>query len=215
MSDLDCARAEELLSDWIEGALDDVLRNDVAAHLERCHGCQELVVVIQDVVGTLRPQPQEPSADLAARAAQAAIRARTALPLTPVLPAWVPALAASLALCTTLGVVGVIGLGVGPARGFGERAVNATVYLTERKDRLVEDLHLLRVVLATMIEGRLDRVNDLVDDYRRRQRPRPPAPPAPQKTQNIRAADLVKTCEQPAAHRPVSQVADHSRGART
>ena len=51
--------------------------------------------------------------------------------------------------------------------GLGQRLSNATVYLVERKDRLVEDLRLLRVVVSTAFEGRLDRVNDRVDDYRR------------------------------------------------
>ncbi len=37
----------------------------------------------------------------------------------------------------------------------------------ERKDRLVEDLRLLRVVISTAFEGRVDRVNDRVEDYRR------------------------------------------------
>jgi hypothetical protein len=41
------------------------------------------------------------------------------------------------------------------------------VYLVEKKDRVMEDFRLLRVVIATAFEGRLDRVNDRVDDYRR------------------------------------------------
>jgi hypothetical protein len=56
----------------------------------------------------------------------------------------------------------------GPARPrFGQRIADATVYVVERKDRLVEDFRLLRVVVSTAFEGRLDRVNDRVDDYRR------------------------------------------------
>ncbi|HEV7502664.1 MAG TPA: hypothetical protein VGQ33_21755, partial [Vicinamibacteria bacterium] len=44
---------------------------------------------------------------------------------------------------------------------------DATVYVVEKKERLVEDFRLLRVVISTAFEGRLDRVNDRVDDYRR------------------------------------------------
>ena len=48
-----------------------------------------------------------------------------------------------------------------------DRTVNASVYILERKDRLVEDVRILRVVIGTAFEGRLDRMNDRVDDYRR------------------------------------------------
>jgi hypothetical protein len=48
-----------------------------------------------------------------------------------------------------------------------ERASNAGVYVMERKDRLLEDVRILRVVVSAAFEGRLDRVNDRVEDYRR------------------------------------------------
>jgi hypothetical protein len=48
-----------------------------------------------------------------------------------------------------------------------EGTLNAEAYLSERKDRVVEDFRLLRVVVTTAFEGRLDRMNDRVDDYRR------------------------------------------------
>jgi hypothetical protein len=60
------------------------------------------------------------------------------------------------------------------------RTARAGAYLAERKDHLVEDFRLLRVVIATAFEGRLDRVNDRVEDYRRlieRRREVPAAPP--------------------------------------
>jgi hypothetical protein len=53
------------------------------------------------------------------------------------------------------------------ARRLGERSVNVGAYLLERKDRLVEDVRLLRVVIGTAFEGRMERVNDRVDDYRK------------------------------------------------
>ena len=62
---------------------------------------------------------------------------------------------------------------VGPERPTraAQRLVSETVtraaYLIERKDRLVEDVRLLRVVLGTAFEGRLERVSERVDDYRR------------------------------------------------
>jgi hypothetical protein len=47
------------------------------------------------------------------------------------------------------------------------RTVSAGNLLRERKDRLVEDVRILGVVLTTAFEGRLERVNERVEDYRR------------------------------------------------
>lgn len=37
----------------------------------------------------------------------------------------------------------------------------------ERKDRLLEDVRVLGVVLSTAFEGRIERVNERVNDYKR------------------------------------------------
>ena len=55
------------------------------------------------------------------------------------------------------------------------------VYLDERKDRLVEDVRILRVVVGAAFEGRLDRVNDRVEDYRRLLERRRSAPEQPER----------------------------------
>ena len=47
------------------------------------------------------------------------------------------------------------------------QTVTAGSSLLERKDRLVEDVRMLGVVLSTAFEGRLERVNERVEDYRR------------------------------------------------
>jgi hypothetical protein len=52
----------------------------------------------------------------------------------------------------------------------------ASSSLLERKDRLVEDVRILGVVLSTAFEGRVEKVNERVEDYRRlieRRRPSP------------------------------------------
>ena len=75
------------------------------------------------------------------------------------------------------------------------QTVTAGSSLMERKDRLVEDVRILGVVLGTAFEGRLERVNERVEDYRRlldrrrgdpgrglqkgQRRPRPPLPASP------------------------------------
>ena len=81
------------------------------------------------------------------------------------------ALAASalVAAVTTAGVLYVTRSET-PARAASrliDRTQNAGTYLIERKDRLVEDVRLLRVVITTAFEGRIDRMNDRVDDYKR------------------------------------------------
>ena len=47
-----------------------------------------------------------------------------------------------------------------------DRTVTAGSFLLERKDRLVEDVRILGVVIGTAFEGRLDRMNERVNDYR-------------------------------------------------
>ena len=46
----------------------------------------------------------------------------------------------------------------------------------ERKDRIVEDVRILGVVLGAAFEGRIERVNERVEDYRRLLDRRRPAP---------------------------------------
>jgi anti-sigma factor RsiW len=203
---LDCARAEELLSDYHDGVLVDPERAEVQLHLATCDRCNELLNALAEVVSALRTAPDlDPALDLARRAADAAwgsapahrpsargllrfpqvtavARAVFAVP-EPVL---VRGLAAALAMAVTGGVMvaqSVVGPPVRAANRVVERTVNVGAYLAERKDHLVEDFRLLRVVIGTAFEGRLDRVNDRVDDYRRlmeRRRGPAAAPDAPQ-----------------------------------
>ena len=72
---------------------------------------------------------------------------------------------------------------VGPERGAraAQRLVGQTVTagssLMERKDRLLEDVRVLGVVLSTAFEGRIERVNERVNDYKRLLERRKPSPP--------------------------------------
>jgi len=154
----------------------------------------------------------EPSKDLAERAAAAALRAgrpraKFRLPDIAGLPPWALATAAVLALALSTGLVTASG-GKGPLASTGHlarRVSSVGMYVAEKKDRLHEDFRMLRVVLGTAFEGRVDRVNDRVDDYRRllerRQRdaqmersqqapsasPSPSPRPAPQQVPNRRS----------------------------
>jgi anti-sigma factor RsiW len=173
---LDCARAEPLFSDYREGQLAPPLRADLERHLQSCPHCPPLLAAITDVLDVLRaPLDLDPSASLAARVAQAswmAARTATVVPFRKAqrLPAQVQALAAGLAVCVTSVVLLLHSAPPQPARvadRVKERTVNAAVYVQERTVRLVEDLRMLRVVIATAFEGRVERVNDRVDDYKR------------------------------------------------
>lgn len=173
---LDCARAEELFSDYREGQLVAPLRGDLERHLASCPHCPPLLAAITDVLDVLRaPLDVDPSASLPARVAQAswkAARTATVVPFRKALrlPAQIQTLAAGLALLSTAAVLLLRSAPPQPGRvadRVKERTVNAAVYVQERTVRLVEDLRMLRVVIATAFEGRVERVNDRVDDYKR------------------------------------------------
>jgi len=171
---MDCRRAEELLSDHMEGTLDVLLAADLETHLAQCADCRALRAAMAAVVGVLRSFPAlEPATDLAERAADLALRTRRTRPIafrvSLGVPAWLQATAAALALLMTGGVLYTM-QSPAPSRAAArlrDRTLNAGVYIMERKDRLVEDVRILRVVIGTAFEGRLDRMNDRVDDYRR------------------------------------------------
>jgi hypothetical protein len=169
---LDCRRAQELFSDDADGSLNDVLRADLRAHLAACDDCRPLRDALDEVVGALRSYPLlEPSLGLAERAASAALRARRpARPLsTPAFPRALR-LAAALALLLSGAALLLSGPESLPARAtrrLADQAENAVFYVAERKDRAFEDVRILRVVIGAAFEGRLDRVNDRFDDYRK------------------------------------------------
>jgi len=179
---MSCHRAEELLSDHLEGTLGEPLLADLTSHLARCEACRVLRETLEEVVRALCTQAAvEPPADLAERAATAAwVQGRLPRPIPLSRPSWKASflplpLAAALvtALSTTLLLAAPGSDPVRAALRLAERTVTAREYLLERKDRLVEDIRILRVVIATALEGRLDRVNDRVDDYRRLMERRP------------------------------------------
>ena len=168
---MDCQRAEELLSDHLEGALHAILRAELEGHLARCGAAGACGRPRREVVALHAAPELEAPTGLAERAAAAALARPGSVVVRPaiVLPPWVHAAAAGFALIalgTTLVVVGP----EKPTRA-AQRLVGQTVtagsHLMERKDRLVEDVRVLGVVLSTAFEGRIDRVNERVDDYRR------------------------------------------------
>ena len=183
---LSCARAQELFSDHLDDSLGVVLRAELDAHLRACEDCRSLRAALDEVVASLRSHPMlEPSAGLAKRAADAAL-----LRAKPVASRPAPRrldllrMAAAFLLVASGAVFLVSGPESAPARAatrFADHAQNALFYVAERKDRAIEDVRILRVVIAAAFEGRLDRVNDRFDDYRRILERRRASGPAPEK----------------------------------
>jgi hypothetical protein len=178
---MDCARAEELFSDHLDGTLHPLLRAEIDQHLATCPACRDLRLALALVVDALRGAAELPVPQgLAERAAAAALHAGRAAPL-PRMPFWLQAAAAAFALAVT-GLV----LAIGPSDSVQrvtrvkQWTVTTGVYIAERKDRFVEDLRLIKVVVGTAFEGRLDRVNDRVDDYKRLLEKRKNSEPGPQ-----------------------------------
>jgi anti-sigma factor RsiW len=164
---MDCARAEELLSDDCEGALDPLFRGDLQEHLSTCPQCRALRAAMEEVVEDLRGMPElaapaglgDRVAAVVARAGKAPARRRGAFRFQ--------AAAAAVAIAGTSALYATRGPALRQGARLMERAGNAGVYVMERKERLVEDVRILRVVVGAAFEGRLDRVNDRVEDYRR------------------------------------------------
>jgi Putative zinc-finger len=230
--DMACARAEELLTDHLEGTLAEPLRGELDAHLLACAACRALREELAFVKEALHEFPEvEPSLTLASRVAKAALRAskttsrdtkvvpfafpstaprtapsRAAAPVPAVasvpsrprvalLPAWAQSMAAGLSLIT-LGTLLLTSRSQAPARAAAQivgATVNTGAYLAERKDRLVEDVRVLRVVLETAFEGRVERVGERVEDYRklleRRRGNEPEEDPAGRPSEGSRSND--------------------------
>ncbi len=178
MSELLCAQAEELFSDHYDGTLAEKTQRELEAHLRACPTCRALREVFGEVVDVLhrvRDHPFAAPPGLAARAAAAALATPGAVtpkgirPRVQELPVGLQLTAAVLAVLLTLGLLDASGA-FGTEGQLGRlraRTVSAAVYLVERKDRLAEDLHLLKIVVGTALEGRLDRVQERVEEYRR------------------------------------------------
>jgi hypothetical protein len=169
---MDCRRAEELFSDHLDGSLHAVLRAELERHLASCDPCRRTYDAFAEAVRALRNTPElDAPKGLAERAATAALRAPRVVEIRPALtlPPWLQAAAAGFALIalgTTLAVVGP----ERPTRA-AQRLVSQTATMSnslmERKDRLIEDVRLLGVVLGTAFEGRIEKVGERVQDYKR------------------------------------------------
>jgi hypothetical protein len=172
---MDCVRSQELMSDHMEGTLHAILRGELEGHLATCERCRDLREALAEVVEALGAFPEAaPPAGLAERV-MAALRSTPRPAPVPVIvrpalviPSWIQAAAAGFALIA----LGVLLMVVGPeastraASRLVDRTVDAGSEIIARKDRMVEDVRILGVVLTTAFEGRLEKMNERVEDYR-------------------------------------------------
>jgi len=225
---VDCLRAQELFSDDHDQALAAVLGADLKAHLATCSECRVLREAMSEVVHALETHPVlEPPAGLVERVARASFTPHRVVSLWAraeaflAVPRRFQVAAAVLAAATSALVFSAIGTQSAPRHLLTrliERTANTGTYVAEKEERFVENLRILKVVVTTAFEGRIDRVNDRVDDYRRlleRRRPgggeqkrapeRRTPDNAPSRLQEIRPMNL-------AAAEPVEVITDRHQG---
>ncbi len=205
---MDCRRAEELFSDHLEGTLPWAEQAALERHLRECGACRLLRAAFGEVVAALHSLPlYEAPRGLAERAAATA-RQAPAVGVPARMPPWLQATAAVLALAITGGLAAASRAWTPSGRlRVAQRAASAGSFLAERKDRLVEDVRLLRVVVETAFEERFDNVGSRLEDYRRllerrraleRQSQPPSAGPSPESKRefsNPDEAGRVHLCE--------------------
>jgi anti-sigma factor RsiW len=180
---MDCSRARELFSEHLDGNLDPSLRGELHDHLVTCRACAALRAAFGEVVDALRTAPELPVplglVDRVIEATRRLGKPRVGF-RPPAMPGWMQAAAAVVAVALTAGALSVLSPDTRArfAR-MRQRTERFGIYLAERKDRTVEELRLLRIVVGTALEGRVDRVNDQVEDYRRLLERRRAAEPQP------------------------------------
>ena len=185
-----CAACEERLPDLADGTLGVVVQNDVLRHLAQCAPCRELQAALALVQRSGRVEPAADDLYLAYRIARHTWRRPRRLaawwPLNPDRggPPWrVQALAAGLSVVFAsfiyVGSLVFYDARSRPARAY--RALNqGAADFRSRTDGWMEDLRLVRVLVSTALGGRLDSVQDQVEDYRRlMDKPRPSSSPVP------------------------------------
>ena len=167
---MDCRRAEELISDEVDGALVEPLLSELREHLASCPACTRLrndVARVREHLATspVFDAPPALQARVLGAVRDASSRARA---FGPRLPRSIQVAAALLTVATTAGLVyGARGNSGRAARRYWERGVQTGAWVMERRDRMMEDLRLVRTVITMAFEGRVDRMSDRVDDYRR------------------------------------------------
>jgi hypothetical protein len=193
----ECEAVGLRLGDFREGALEEPWRGRVGGHLRECDECAALHEALGEVVALLRVPVPEPGPGFEERVAARAFAPRVAAQAVAAPPAapwarWREAwrlaplpLAATLAVA--LGVAALLALPAerlpDPARRLLERGATAREMFAEHRERLIEDVGALRLVVRGAFSSRVERIQEQLEDYRRlvggparRQEPAPARP---------------------------------------
>lgn len=175
---MDCRRAEELLSDHLEGQLGPPLLGELSEHLAACQECRHLRARLEDVLEALdelRRSEVPAPAGLAERVAARTWACRAAM-LRSARPPLSALQAAAIFLAVLAAWSALGGLSPTAVRRFSarllEKGSTTSAYLRESKERVEDEVRLLNVVLGTAFEDNLERVGQRVEDYRKLLGPR-------------------------------------------
>lgn len=177
---MNCEQARDLFSDLRDGSLHAGAREGIEDHLTGCLECRQLMEAFGEAMEALARFPEiEPPLDLAERVVEATLAGRSAVvalvfrrPTRGLLslPGWIRSIAAALAIATSgtlLLVTREAQVLSRTASRLGTRAMNMGVHMVERQERLVEDVRGLPSLVGSAVSGRMERVGDRVEDYKR------------------------------------------------
>jgi hypothetical protein len=188
---MNCAACEERLPDLLDDTLGAVIADEVRRHLDTCDSCTGLhrsLVAVSEELRRARPAVTVDAALAALVARRSYPRMRRLADLWPFAPErggppWRVQVASALLSLIVTGAVfawSSVAHGAASAPVRALRSVNATATdFRSRTDSWMEDIRLVRVLVSTAFEGRLDRVQEQVEDYRRMLERRRQAQPAP------------------------------------
>lgn len=71
---IDCADLVELVTEYLEGAVDELTAAEIEAHLARCPGCDAYVAQMRETIQVLGHVPVESLSDEAVAALMSAFR---------------------------------------------------------------------------------------------------------------------------------------------
>lgn len=168
---MNCRRSEELLSDQLERALAPPLESELRAHLDGCSACRRLFAAMREGIELLKtlevPDPPEALTSRILEKTRPALAARRQSAQTPVPVqssppfryAWVAAAAVFVIvlLWRPPELVSNVGRRMSLA---AHQTYSMGLGMYYRAERWIDDLNVLRTVVAVAFEDRLDLLNE-------------------------------------------------------
>jgi Putative zinc-finger len=172
---VNCRRHQELLSDYLEGALSPPLSRELESHLQTCEDCSDLVASLKEVLSLFDNfQTPEPPSNLTElileRTRPALLAAREASAELDTEPSFWRSFGSGLAAAAVLAMVLLFRppeFVAGWSRSVSQTAhqgYSLGVRTYHRTARWIEDLNVLRMTVGVAFENRLDRLNERLRD---------------------------------------------------